>query len=126
MSRPKRSVGSLVRTVAGLLAVMALMAIVAGVVGWLLARSGGVFLIGPLAQRVPADKHVAFLAVWAHSVFALGGTGPAEQFLSFFGKARQAGRTRTATLATPDMGMILERPPDVSRPARTCRDHAGA
>lgn len=40
-SRSKRSIGSLVRPVVGLLAVMAMMAIVAGVLGWLLAKSGG-------------------------------------------------------------------------------------
>lgn len=75
--RPKRSVSSLVRPVAGLLAVMAVMAFVAGVVGWLLARSGAVFLVGRLEQRVPADRHVAFLAVaWAHSTsYSMGFLG---------------------------------------------------
>ena len=41
-SRPKRSVGSLVRPVTCLLMVMAVCASTAGVVGWLLASSGAV------------------------------------------------------------------------------------
>src|SRR5262245_56111915 len=42
-SRPKRSVGSLLRPIVILLAVMAVCALIAGVVGWLLARTGVVF-----------------------------------------------------------------------------------
>lgn len=67
-SRPKRSIGSLVRPLAGLLVVMAVFACAAGVMGWLLASSGAVFLVGPIAGEVPADRHVPFLAdLWAHS-----------------------------------------------------------
>jgi len=67
-SRPRRSVGSLVRPVVGLLAVMAACALAAGVLGWLLASSGAVFLAGPIAQALPPDRHVPFLAdLWAHS-----------------------------------------------------------
>src|SRR4051794_17708525 len=58
-ARPKRSVGSLVRPVAVLLGVMALGAVVAGVVGWLLARRGAIGLLEPLSSSVPAEKHVA-------------------------------------------------------------------
>ncbi|WP_206107626.1 SLOG cluster 4 domain-containing protein [Paludisphaera rhizosphaerae] len=67
-SRPRRTVGSLVRPVAGLLAVMAVCAFAAGVVGWLLASAGLVVLVGPIAQELPAERHVPFLAdLWAHS-----------------------------------------------------------
>jgi hypothetical protein len=73
-SRPKRSVGSLVQPVAWLLAVMAVCAFTAGVLGWSLARSGAVFLVGPIAQAVPTDRHVPFLAdMWAHSASYLVG-----------------------------------------------------
>jgi hypothetical protein len=73
-SRPKRSVGSLVRPVAWLLAVMSACALGAGVLGWLLASSGAVFLIGPIARELPVDRHVAFLAdLWAHSASYLVG-----------------------------------------------------
>ncbi len=73
-SRPKRSVGSLIRPVACLLAVMAVCAVVAGLVGWQLARSGAVFLVGPIASELPPDRHVPFLAdLWAHSASYLVG-----------------------------------------------------
>jgi len=73
-SRPKRSVGSLVRPVVWLLAIMAICAIAAGVAGWLLARSGAVFLVGPIAERLASDRHVPFLAdMWAHSASYLVG-----------------------------------------------------
>jgi hypothetical protein len=73
-SRPKRSFGSLVRPIAGLLGVMAVFALAAGVMGWFLARSGAVFLVGPIARALPADRHVPFLAdLWAHSASYLVG-----------------------------------------------------
>lgn len=73
-SRPKRSVGSLVKPVVGLLAVTAVCALAAGVTGWFLARSGVVFLVGPIARELPADRHVPFLAdMWAHSASYLVG-----------------------------------------------------
>jgi hypothetical protein len=47
---------------------MAVCASAAGVAGWFLARSGAVFLVGPIARKLPADRHVPFLAdLWAHS-----------------------------------------------------------
>ena len=73
-SRPQRSVGSLVRPVACLLAVMAVCAAGAGVLGWFLARRGAVILVGPLARRLPAERYVPFIAdLWAHSASYLVG-----------------------------------------------------
>lgn len=73
-SRPKRSLGSLVRPLFSLLAVMAASALVAGVVGWLLALQGLVYLVDPMAREVPADRHAVFLAdLWAHSASYLVG-----------------------------------------------------
>lgn len=73
-SRPKRSVHSLVRPVACLLFVMAICAFVAGITGWLLARSGAVFLVGTIDRELPADRHLPFLAdLWAHSASYLVG-----------------------------------------------------
>jgi hypothetical protein len=67
-TRPKWSAGSLVRPIAYLLGTMAVCALIAGIIGWLLARTGAVFLVGRVAQAVPADRHVPFLAdLWAHS-----------------------------------------------------------
>lgn len=46
---------------------MAVCAVAAGVAGWLLASSGAVFLVGPIARELPANRHVPFLAdLWAH------------------------------------------------------------
>ena len=77
-SRPKRDARALVRPIAVLLGVMAVAAAASGLLGFVLARQGGVVLVDPMASRVPADRHVAFLtALWAHSasylVGALGG-----------------------------------------------------
>ena len=66
--RPKRDVQSLVRPLIVLLAVMAFGAVIAGTLGWALANSGVIFLVGQLADDVPADRHVPYLAVaWAHA-----------------------------------------------------------
>lgn len=73
-SRPKCSIGSLVAPVACLLAVMACSALGAGVLGWWLAREGVVFLVDPLASKLPPERHVRFLAdLWAHSASYLVG-----------------------------------------------------
>jgi hypothetical protein len=66
-SRPKRPVGSLIRPLVWLLAVMAVCALAAGMLGWFLARSGTVLLVGPIARALPTERHVPFLAdLWAH------------------------------------------------------------
>ena len=53
---------------------MAICALLAGVLGWLLARGGTVVLVGRLAARVPCERHVAFMAdLWAHSASYLAG-----------------------------------------------------
>lgn len=65
--RPRRSARSLVRPVSKLLVCMAGTALVAGVIGFALANAGLVFLVEPLASRVPGDRHVVFIAdLWAH------------------------------------------------------------
>ena len=72
--RPKRTAGSLVRPIGILLAVMGSCALIAGIVGYFLARSGAVGLLEPLASRVPKERRVAFLAdLWAHSASYLAG-----------------------------------------------------
>jgi len=73
-SRPRRTVGSLVRPVAWLMVVTAACALVAGFIGWLLARSGVVFLVGPIANELPPERHTPFLAdLWARSASYLVG-----------------------------------------------------
>ncbi len=66
-SWPKFDAASLVRPVCILLIVMACSSLLAGVSGYFVAKAGGVQLVGSLVYRVPAVKHVAFLAdLWAH------------------------------------------------------------
>lgn len=74
---PKVGAGDLVRPIAVLLLVMGVLALLAGVVGWRFAAADGVRLLEPLASRVPADRHVAFLAdLWAHTVsYGVGALG---------------------------------------------------
>jgi len=74
-SRPRRSVGSLVRPVVYLLLVTGVCAWTAGVAGWLLASTGMVALVGPIAHILPPDRHIPYIAVkWAHSTSYLVGT----------------------------------------------------
>lgn len=66
--RPKWKPCALIRPIAVLLLCMAGCALAAGLVGCALAMRGVVVLVGPLADRVPSGKHVAFIAdLWAHS-----------------------------------------------------------
>lgn len=72
--RPRRTAGSLLRPLVILLVAMAALALVTGITGCLLARGGVVVLLEPMASRLPAERHVPFLAcLWAHSASYLGG-----------------------------------------------------
>ena len=74
---PRLDPQSLVRPIGMLLAVMAISAALAGLIGYLLAKSGAIFLLGPLADRIPRDRHAAFLAdLWTHlASYAVGFVG---------------------------------------------------
>jgi hypothetical protein len=73
-SRPKLTARDLVKPVAVLLACMGLLAAIAGVCGYFAAAAGRVWLVEPLASRVPQEKQIRFLAdLWAH--LASYGTG---------------------------------------------------
>jgi hypothetical protein len=65
---PKLPARALVRPVALMMVVVGLLALLAGVAGYLLARQGVVWLVGWLADAIPPEKHTAFLAdLWAHT-----------------------------------------------------------
>lgn len=74
---PKRDARRLARPIAGLLLVMGGFALAAGLVGHALARSGYLELVGDLAERVPPDRHAAFIGdMWAHvASYATGAIG---------------------------------------------------
>jgi hypothetical protein len=66
-TRPRRDARSLVRPIGWLLAVMAVSATIAGLVGYSLALSGKIWLTEPLATRIPVERHARFLAdLWTH------------------------------------------------------------
>lgn len=95
--RPPRSAGSLVRPIGVLLAFMGTAALVAGVIGFAAASAGWVFLLEPLASRVPADRHAAFIAdLWAHSASYLVG------FVGGIILINRVWRSRKATPHNPD------------------------
>ena len=67
-SWPKLAAVHLVRPIGHLLIVMAVSSLLAGIAGYFTARAGGAWLVGSLALRIPAAKHVTFVAdLWAHS-----------------------------------------------------------
>jgi hypothetical protein len=73
-SWPRISAAQLVRPLAIMLAVVAVLAVVAGIVGHVAATRKWVWLVEPMASRVPADRHVAFLTdLWAHLASYIGG-----------------------------------------------------
>jgi hypothetical protein len=67
--RPKLAARDLLNRVALLLICAGILAAAAGVAGFVAARNGELLLLGPLAERVPSDKHVLFLTdACAHTV----------------------------------------------------------
>jgi len=77
-ARPKLEAAQLLRPLGILLLAMAAISLLAGVVGYVLARSGSVWLLEPLASAVPKARHARFIAdLWAHiaayGVGVLGG-----------------------------------------------------
>jgi hypothetical protein len=65
---PRLVAADLMKPVAMLLAVMASCALVAGLTGYVAASMGGVWLVGPMRESVPFDRHVVFLTdLWAHN-----------------------------------------------------------
>ena len=72
--RPKRTLAESRAPIAILLASMAVIALLAGLIGNAAARSGGVVLVGPLASEVPEAAHVGFIAdLWAHLASYISG-----------------------------------------------------
>ena len=70
----KKSAKDLVVPLLVLMMVSGCLAAGAGVVGYLLATSGQVWLVGEFADRVPPEKHVAFLTdLWIHNASYAGG-----------------------------------------------------
>lgn len=93
-SRPKRGVRSLIKPVALLLCCNAIFAAIAGVIGYIAASNGWIWLVGSIAEKVPRDRHVSFLTdLWAHNASYLGG------FLGGIILMRRVWRSRERGLA---------------------------
>lgn len=72
--RPKRDARCLVGPTARLLVVMGVCALISGIIGFVPARRGSLFLVEPLSELIPLEKHAAFLAdLRAHSMSCLAG-----------------------------------------------------
>ncbi|CAN5536113.1 hypothetical protein BH09PLA1_BH09PLA1_07790 [soil metagenome] len=72
--RPKLSPSELVRPLLILLASLGILAFLAGAAGHFAAERDLVRLLEPMASRVPAARHVAFItSLWTHLASYLGG-----------------------------------------------------
>jgi hypothetical protein len=96
-SLPKFDAADLIRPIGCLLLVMACSSLLAGIAGYFAAKAGIVELLGSLAYRIPADKHVAFIAdLWAHltayGVGFFGGIGVSIWVLVRRWRLAKAGR----------------------------------
>ncbi|MCA8984237.1 MAG: hypothetical protein KDA76_10780 [Planctomycetaceae bacterium] len=73
-SRPKKTAVSLIRPIAILFACSAMLAVLSGFIGYVAAVMGLVWLVGPIAENVPEEKHIPFLVdLWAHNASYLAG-----------------------------------------------------
>lgn len=73
-SWPKREPSWLVWPLVRVMSISFVVAAIAGVVGWIAASQGWVFLMGTLAYEVPKEKHVPFLVdLWIHNASYLSG-----------------------------------------------------
>ncbi len=102
---PPVPIRRLLKSILGLLAVMAISAALAGVVGFELSRSAIVGLPASLAELVPRGQHDRFMAVW----FAHGASyfvGIAGGLLIILRIWRQRGRPSVITILPRTKGAI--------------------
>ena len=96
-ARPKLTATDLRGPIGRLLVVMALGAILSGIIGALLASRGYVWLVPRLAELIAPDRHLRFLAaLWAHNAsYAIGLVGT---LILAVGLWRRRGRHPHASL----------------------------
>ena len=76
-SRPKRSAPDLVRPILRLMVVCGMIACVAGLCGFIAASNGWVWLVPPLATKIPVERHTMFLVdLWMHNASYASGLCP--------------------------------------------------
>jgi hypothetical protein len=81
-----------------LLVCSAAFALLAGLVGYVAASMGWVWLVGPIAEKVPPEKHTAFLVdLWAHSASYIGGFVGGIILMAWVWRSRRLATTQIET-----------------------------
>jgi hypothetical protein len=75
--RPKLNAVQLFRPIVFLMAIMGIVSLLAGTVGYFMAEIGGVWLVEPMKSRIPFAKQSLFMAdLWAHlAAYGVGFVG---------------------------------------------------
>ncbi len=72
--RPKLTTGRLILPIGVQLAAVALSAVAAGFAGYFAARWGIVVLVGEIAERIPEERHIAYIVnLWIHFAAYISG-----------------------------------------------------
>ncbi len=73
-TRPKIGSKQIIRSLIKLLLVMGLLALVAGIIGYILANTETIYLMPRFADKIIPDRHPYFLAAgWAHAASYMSG-----------------------------------------------------
>jgi len=81
-----------------LFACCATFALLAGLLGYVAASMGWVWLAGRIAEDVPTARHTAFLVdLWAHSASYLGGFVGGIILMVWVWRSRRRGETKNET-----------------------------
>jgi hypothetical protein len=97
-SRPKKTAAFVIRPMAILFASSAIFALLAGLVGYVAASMGWVWLVGPIAEDIPQEKHTAFLVdLWAHGASYLGGFAGGIILMVWVWRSRRIDATQSET-----------------------------
>lgn len=97
-SRPKVAAASLLKPFVVLLTCTAILAVLAGLMGYVAASMRWVWLVGPIAGRVPKERHVAFLVdLWAHNASYLGGFFGGITLMIWVWQSRRRAPTKIET-----------------------------
>ncbi len=98
-TRPPKSARALLRPIAILFAGTAVLALLAGISGYYAASKGWVFLLKPLADNVPTEKHIYFIAdLWSHAASYLGGCGGGLLLMVWVWRSRSRAELTTTSL----------------------------
>ena len=96
-SRPKRSAADLMRPILVLMAVSGVIAGVAGLCGYVAASNGWVWLVPPLASKIPSERHTMFLVdLWMHNASYFSGFLGGLVVIAMVWRERRLGFTSAA------------------------------